>query len=98
MHNGALVFDPVFFEEDTGERKQYEIMQRFNARPKKESRPMCVGPDGKLHYKYETSANDLHENRMQAIFASKSVEGRTSPRTPNYAPNGVSYSQHSMGF
>ena len=26
MHNGALLFDPVFFEEDTGERKQYEMM------------------------------------------------------------------------
>ena len=53
---------------------------------------MFIGPDGKLHYKYETSANDLHENRMQAIFTSRSVDGRASPRsaTNNYS------SQYSM--
>ena len=69
MASGALLFDPVFFGEDTGERQEYANMQRFNSRPKKESRPMYIGPDGKLHHRYEGgNTYDPHQNRMNAIF------------------------------
>lgn len=55
MSQSALLFDPVFFGEDTGERQQYNEMQRINSRPKKEARPMFIGADGKLHHKIETT-------------------------------------------
>ena len=77
MHSGALLFDPVFFGEDTGERREYARMARFNSRPQREQRPMYVGPDGQLHYKYDASVNNPHWNRMN--MASRSLDGRISP-------------------
>ena len=64
--SAAFVFDPSMFVEDTGEREEYNSMLRFNARPHKESRPLYVGPDGKLHQ--QINRNDPQKNRMQHIL------------------------------
>jgi len=90
-----MIFDPVMFGEDTGERREYARMLRVNSRPQKEARPMYIDADGKLQYKYSSNALDPHQSRMQAIFASKSVDGRSSAgRSPRGIHNGVNFNGH----
>ena len=62
---------------------------------------MYIGQDGKLHYKHEGRPNDPHQNRMNAIFASKSTDnirqstGSNSMRGGYYSQNHQnSYQRH----
>ena len=78
LHHRELVSDPIFFAESNELRSNtYNVN---SSGPKRESRPMYIGPDGRLHYKYDMG--DAHQNRMQAIFRNKSVDGRSSPSPP----------------
>lgn len=87
MQYAAMLYDPVLFAEDNGERDRLNQMLRANSRPQREARPMYIGADGKLHYKYESNFYDPHQNRMMAILNSKSVDSRTPMDSGRRSPN-----------
>ena len=83
MGTAAFLYDPVMFGDDNGEREEYNRMLRFNSRPRREPRPMYLGPDGRLRQQYNRS--DPHENRMHSILRDSR---KGSPHGRNGSPHG----------